>query len=444
MAQILIIDDEPKMTILTGNALSEAGFSVVTTNSSRDALSLIENRSFDIIITDLSMPEVSGLDILEKAKQKGEGEVILMTAYGTVETAVKAMKQGAADYIQKPFSMDELVMLCAKLAEKQKLSGLTELLTGDLKNLAYDQYIGKSKASRDMLDMLAKVAPTDTTVLLYGKSGTGKELAAHLLHENSPRKKHPFIPVNCAALTDTLLESELFGHEKGAFTGAIARKRGRFELAEGGTIFLDEIGETSPGLQSKLLRVLEERQFVRVGGVDNVKVDVRVVAATNRDLKKEISLGKFREDLYFRLNVFPLHIPTLADRREDIPKLTEYFLSKRQYAHPRLSSEIMNLLQSYNWPGNIRELKNILERAMILAAGENIEVEHIGLEDETESAPLEISTPTAGGASGLEASEKAMIEKALQQTEGNKTDAAKLLKITRRRLYSRMKFHGIK
>ncbi|SYZ72136.1 Transcriptional regulatory protein ZraR [Candidatus Zixiibacteriota bacterium] len=444
MSRILVIDDEPKMTYLVGDALREAGFDVTTINNSGEAIRLMEGHSFDIIVSDLAMPEISGLEILEKARQKGDVEVILMTAYGTVETAVAAMKAGAADYIIKPFPMDELVLLCRNLSERQKLTALSTLLTKEIKDISYDKFIGRSPAAHDMLDLIAKVAVTDTTVLLTGKSGTGKELAAHLVHENSPRKDKPFIPVNCAALTETLLESELFGHEKGAFTGAVARKRGRFELADGGTIFLDEIGETSPALQAKLLRVLEERQFVRVGGVDNVKTDVRVIAATNKNLKEEIAKGKFREDLYYRLNVFPIQVPSLAERRDDIALLAEYFLSKKQYRHGHLSSEIVNILKSYQWPGNIRELKNILERAMILAAGEPLEMEHIGIDDETETAPLEMEKPGDLPASGLETAEKEMIEKALKNSGGNKTEAAKMLKITRRRLYSRMKFHGIR
>lgn len=442
MAHVLVVDDEPKMALLVENALKEAGFEVTALSNPENAAGLIENHSFDIIVTDLSMPGVSGLDILEQARTKGGIEVVMMTAYGTVETAVEAMKQGAADYLQKPFPMDELIILCRKLAEKQKLSDLSELLARDLKTLSYDQFIGRSRPAAQMMDMIAKVAPTDTTVLLVGKSGTGKELAAHLIHENSPRKDKPFIPVNCAALTETLLESELFGHEKGSFTGAVARKRGRFELADGGTIFLDEIGETSPALQAKLLRVLEERQFVRVGGVDNVRVDVRVVAATNRDIKADIGRGSFREDLFFRLNVFPINIPTLAQRRDDIPELADYLLNKKQYAQPALSSEVLALLKEYHWPGNVRELKNILERAMILAAGAPIEIEHIGIDDETETAPLELGSEKAASG-GLENAEKKMIEKALKESGGNKTEAAKLLKITRRRLYSRMKFHNI-
>jgi len=439
---ILVIDDERKMTVLIENALTDEGFAVTSSNSPEEALGLIDKHSFDIIITDLSMPKVTGIDILEKAKQKGGCEVILMTAYGSVESAVWAMKNGAADYIQKPFPMDELVLLCRRLAEKQKLVGLSELMAGDLKNITSDRFIGKSPAAQKMLDMISKVAPTDTSVLLIGRSGTGKELAARMIHENSSRKDKPFIAVNCAALTETLLESELFGHEKGAFTGAVAQKRGRFELADSGTIFLDEIGETSAALQTKLLRVLEERQFVRVGGVDNVAVDVRIIAATNRNLKEEIENGRFREDLFFRLNVFPIEIPTLAERIDDIGELAEYYLNKKNYPFPRLSDEVLALLKSYNWPGNIRELKNILERAMILAAGKKIEMEHIGIEDESEKAPLEVALPKDTPA-GLEDAEKRMIEEALKKADGNKTEAAKLLKITRRRLYSRMKFHGM-
>nr|MBN2277668.1 sigma-54-dependent Fis family transcriptional regulator [candidate division Zixibacteria bacterium] len=442
MANILVIDDEAKMTYLVEGALVEAGFTVTAVNSPVEAISLIERHSYDIIITDLSMPGITGMEIIEKARHKGDADVIVMTAYGTVASAVEAMKKGAADYIVKPFPMDELVLLCRRLSHNQKIRGLSNLLAGDLKSMSYDRFIGQSEAARQMLEMISKVAASDATVLLTGKSGTGKELAAHLVHENSPRRDKPFIAVNCAALTETLLESELFGHERGAFTGADKRKLGRFELADGGTIFLDEIGETSPSLQAKLLRILEERQFVRVGGVDNVEVDVRVIAATNRKLKEDIAAGIFREDLYFRLNVFPIRIPSLTERREDIPPLAEYFLKQKKYAHPDLSGEVVSSLQSYDWPGNIRELKNIMERAMILAAGERIDLEHIGIEDETETAPLETAGFKTGG--GLEAGEREMILEALRKSGGNKTEAARILKITRRRLYSRMKYHDIK
>ncbi|MFH2034979.1 MAG: sigma-54 dependent transcriptional regulator, partial [Candidatus Zixiibacteriota bacterium] len=431
MANILVIDDETKMTYLVESALSDAGYSVTSVNYPEEALKLIDKHSYDIIITDLSMPKIDGSKILEKAKEKGDSEVVIMTAYGTVESAVNAMKKGAFDYIVKPFPMDELVILCKKIEHQRKLNSLADMLTKDIKALSYDKFVGESDASQKMMDMISKVAATDTTVLLTGKSGTGKELAAHLVHENSNRKDKPFIPVNCAALTETLLESELFGYEKGAFTGADKRKLGRFELADGGTIFLDEIGETSPGLQAKLLRVLEERQFVRVGGVDNVEVDVRVVAATNRNLKEEIQRGKFREDLFYRLNVFPINIPSLNERIDDIKPLAEYFLAKKNYPIGKLSDEVVEIMESYSWPGNIRELKNILERAMILAGGEEIELEHISIEDETEKVPLD-GDPGVSSKKGLEETEKNMIMKALEKCHGNKTEAAKLLKITRR------------
>jgi DNA-binding NtrC family response regulator len=442
MANILIIDDEPKMGYLVEKSLTDEGFSALAVSDPAEGIRLIRGRSFDIVITDLSMPDISGLEVLEAARKKGDMDVVIMTAYGTVETAVEAMKKGATDYILKPFSMDLLVGLCRKLADRQKLEALSGMLSRDIRQISYDKFIGDSPVARNLLNLIGKVAPTDTTVLLTGKSGTGKELAANLIHENSRRQNRPFIAVNCAALTETLLESELFGHEKGAFTGAVARKRGRFELADGGTIFLDEIGEMSPALQAKILRVLEEKQFVRVGGVDTVKTDVRVIAATNKNLKNEIKTGRFREDLFFRLNVFPIEMPTLAQRREDIGHLAEYFLKKQGYGHAGLSDEVVGILQNYSWPGNIRELKNILERAMILAGGEPIGPEHIGLDDETDMAPLDNAAGIAG--SGLESAEKQMILDALKKAGGNKTEAAKLLKITRRRLYSRMKFHDIK
>jgi len=352
------------------------------------------------------------------------------------------MKKGAADYILKPFAMEELVNLCGRLAERQKLTALSRMYSGDLKNVSCDRFIGKSPAAKTMLDMIAKVAPTDTTVLLTGKSGTGKELAARMVHDLSPRKGRPFIAVNCAALTETLLESELFGHEKGSFTGAVGRKRGRFELAHGGSIFLDEIAETTPGFQSKLLRVLEERTLYRVGGVDAIDIDVRVIAATNRDLKEYIAAGGFREDLFYRLNVFPVHMPDLSERREDIVELAEHFIQTLNYPHSGFETPVADILRRYDWPGNIRELKNVIERATILAGGEPLSVDDFSLE--VDDAPLGSSADGGSSEGGLEAAEKKAIVEALAGTGGNKTDAARLLRISRRRLYSRMKILGIK
>ncbi len=443
MASILVVDDEPKMTSLICGHLEDAGHAVQTTVKPAEALQMIKKHSFDVVITDLSMPEISGMTVLEEALSKEGTEVIMMTAYGSVETAVEAMKKGASDYLVKPFSLDELSLAVNRVVEKQKLASLSRHYKEVVDQSVYTDFIGNSPATDRVKELVQKVAGSDATVLLTGKSGTGKEVAARMLHDLSPRKDNPFIAVNCAALTETLLESELFGHEKGAFTGAVARKRGRFELADGGTIFLDEIAETSTALQSKLLRVLEERKLVRVGGVDMIDIDVRVVAATNRNLKEEMENGRFREDLYFRLNVFPIDIPNLAERREDIIALAEHFLTRLNYVHKKVPREVADMLLSYDWPGNIRELKNVIERAVILAGGEPLTTEDFALE--TDDSPL-VDNLQAGTTpqQGLENAEKRMILDALEKTGGNKTEAAKLLKITRRRLYSRMKVHDIK
>lgn len=443
MARILVVDDEPRMTSLLCGELEDAGHNVTTTTKPAEALVLIDKHSFDIVITDLAMPEISGMVVLDKALEKPGTEVIMMTAYGTVENAVVAMKKGAADYLVKPFALDELTLLVGKLVDRQRLASLSQHYQAIERERLADSFIGASPAAQKVKRLIEQVAPTEATVLLTGKSGTGKELAARMVHDLSPRRDHPFIAVNCAAITETLLESELFGHEKGAFTGAQARKRGRFELAEGGTIFLDEIGEMSAGMQSKLLRVLEERKLVRVGGVDTVGVNVRVVAATNRVLKDEIRNGTFREDLYFRLNVFPVPMPSLAERGDDVVSLAEYFLKRQRYPHSTLEEPVKDLLRTYDWPGNIRELRNVLERATILASGEPLSLEDFDLE--AEDAPIVLRAPGAPTpAAGLEATEREMILSALEQVDGNKTEAARLLKITRRRLYSRMKAHNIR
>jgi DNA-binding NtrC family response regulator len=442
MARILVVDDEPKMTSLICGSLEDAGHSVITTTKPAEALKLIEQHSFDIVITDLSMPEISGMDILSRAIQKEGTEVIMMTAYGTVESAVAAMKKGASDYLLKPFSLDELTILVRKLVEQQKLASLTGHYREEIKARYSDTFVGSSPAAQKIRTLILQVAPTETTVLLTGKSGTGKELAARMIHDLSPRRSQPFIAVNCAAITETLLESELFGHEKGAFTGAVARKRGRFEIAEGGTIFLDEIAEMSPGMQSKLLRVLEERNLVRVGGVDQVAIDVRVIAATNKDLKGAISRGDFREDLFFRLHVFPIPMPSLHERGDDIIELAEQFLAGHGYRHPAISQPVKELLRRYDWPGNIRELRNVLERALIVAGGEPLEIEDIAIQ--VDDAPIVSCSQTEHvETEGLEKAERDMLLAALEKAGGNKTEAARLLKITRRRLYSRLKAHKI-
>lgn len=439
VANILVVDDEPKMTSLICSTLEDAGHRVTTTTKPAEALALIEKHSFDIVITDLSMPEISGMQVLEMAIEKEGTEVIMITAFGSIESAVHAMKKGAADYLIKPFALDELEVQVGRLVEKQRLSSLSGHYEQEARRQS-STFIGSAPAACAVIEMIKKVAPADATVLITGRSGTGKEVAARMIHDHSQRAAQPFIAVNCAALTETLLESELFGHEKGAFTGAVGRKRGRFELAQGGTIFLDEVGEMSPGLQSKLLRVIEERQLVRVGGVDQVDIDVRVIAATNRDLKSLIESGQFREDLYFRLNVFPIRMPDLSERRVDIIPLAEHFLVEKGYPEREIAEEVCRLLESYDWPGNVRELRNVIERATILAGGEALTAEDFSLD--VDDSPL--SVPVASSGAGLGDAEKQMILEALESARGNKTEAARLLKISRRRLYSRMKVHGIK
>lgn len=442
MAHLLVVDDEPKMTSLICGQLEEAGHTVSTTTDPAEALRLIDKHSFDIVITDLSMPEISGMEVLKRALEKEGTDVIMMTAYGSVATAVEAMKKGAADYLLKPFSLEELEMLVKKLADQQKLNSLSGHYRQVVDSQAYDEFIGSSPATKAIKELIVKVAPSEATVLLTGRSGTGKEVAARMVHALSRRGERPFIAVNCAALTETLLESELFGHEKGAFTGAVARKRGRFELAESGSIFLDEIAETSTALQSKLLRVIEERKLVRVGGVDLIDVDVRIIAATNRDLKEEIQAGTFREDLFYRLNVFPIRMPDLTERREDVIELARHFLRRLNPSHAEITDEVADLLCRYDWPGNIREVRNAIERAVILAGDEPLTVEDFSLE--IDDAPIvEVGAAGKSAREGLEMAERQMILEALEKSGGNKTEAANLLQISRRRLYSRMKVHGI-
>ncbi len=445
MAKILVVDDEKKMGILIQGTLKDAGYSTRAVTSGEEALQLLKKNTYDVVITDLKMEPVDGMAVLKKARELNEStEVIMMTAYATAQSAVEAMKAGAADYIIKPFALDELKILVDKIVEKQKLVALNVQLQEDLGKAALDDFVGKSDKVKNVFELVDKVAKTDANVLLLGESGTGKELVARAIHQKSRRRNRPLITVNCAALTETLLESELFGHEKGAFTGAHARKLGRFELADSGTIFLDEIGEISPAIQAKLLRVLEERKFNRVGGVETIQADTRLIAATNRNLEENVKAGKFREDLYFRLNVFPIWIPPLRERREDIPLLVSHFLKKYRYTGQEIPSDLLDQLVDYEWPGNVRELKNILERAMILSDGKDIQPRHVGIKpspgvtgDVVEAAEA-VTASSPKSSLSLEEMEKNLILEALKRSKGNKTEAAKALHITRRMLYSRM------
>jgi len=441
MARILIVDDEEKMTHLVSGELEDRGFDADIANSGKQALDRIVRNNYEIVVSDLRMDPPDGLELLKRIKESNpQTEVIIMTAYATAATAVEAMKAGAYDYIIKPFSLDELVMKIEKIFREKKRDDRLEQLEQDLSSASYDSFIGKSEPVKRLFELVEKVSRTDANVLLLGQSGTGKELIANMIHKSSPRAKKPFVAVNCAALTETLLESELFGHEKGAFTGAIKRKPGRFELAEGGSLFLDEVGEMSGPLQAKLLRALEERKITRVGGTNDISVDVRVISATNRDLEAEMDKGSFREDLFFRLNVFPISIPSLSERVDDIPLLANYFAQKNGYGHGDLSEQVQNMLKGYRWRGNVRELKNIIERAMILAGDKPIEQEHIGIPQGAKSSE-NMSAP--GSSDGLDQMEKQAVIDALQKAKGNKTKAAEILKITRRMLYTRLKKYDL-
>jgi DNA-binding NtrC family response regulator len=441
MAKILVVDDEPKMCVILKGMLEERGHDVTTIEDGREAGDLVHRQEFDLVITDLRMAPVDGLELLRIIKQiSPETEVVLMTAYASVQTAIEAMKQGAYDYIIKPFDLEEMGLLVEKIAQKRHLVMENRQLREQLRSRGRGEMVlGDSDMMHQVMSMVDKVAQSNVTVLIRGESGTGKELVAEAIHRRSPRSGGPLVVVNCAALTESLLESELFGHEKGAFTGAIKKKLGRFELAHGGSIFLDEVGDVSPALQAKLLRVLQERKFVRVGGTETIAVDVRLIAATNRNLEKAIQEGKFREDLYYRLSVFPIAVPPLRERPEDIPPLVEHFLKARGRGLDDIDGKAIEQLVAYNWPGNVRELENVIERAVILAGQDPIGLSHL---------PFLYPGRSAGSFPrnelNLEQLERESIQRALRQTGGNKTKAAHLLGITRRALYSRMERLGLR
>ena len=440
MAKILIVEDEPKMAFLLEAELNDAGHRATSVTDGREAVRRVEREHFDIVITDLRMEGMDGIEVLERVKGLDpQTEVVLITAYATAQTAVEAMKKGAYDYIIKPFDIEELKLLVKKIEEKQGLLYENALLQEKARREGL-LVGGRSPAMRKVLELIDKVAPTDATVLVLGESGTGKELVARRIHHTSPRRDKPLVAVHCATFPENLLESELFGYERGAFTGATRRKVGHFEYADGGTIFLDEVGELPASVQAKLLRFLQERQFTRLGGVEPVRVDVRVIAATNRDLEREVREGRFREDLFYRLNVFPIELPPLRERREDIPLLVEHFLRQRNRPPDVISPEAMEALLAYDWPGNVRELENVIERALILAGEGRITPDLLPFGRPKAGAKVEL--PDEGV--NLEEVERELIIQALEKAGWNKAKAAKLLGITRRRLYSRMEALGIK
>ncbi len=450
MDTILVVDDEANYLTVMEALLGEAGYETLTAASGADALKVAAQADLDLVLTDMKMPQMSGIELLSELKRLDPDlPVIIMTAYGTVEKAVEAMKKGAFDYILKPFKNEEILVTIAKALEHRHLLRQNRLLGQELgKRYGPANIVGHSKAMQEILALVHRVAPTRATVLISGESGTGKELIARAIHALSPRAAKPFISVNVAALTETLLESELFGHEKGAFTHAVAMRKGRFELADGGTLFLDEVAEMTPALQVKLLRVLQEMEFERVGGTRTIKVDVRVVAATNKDLKEEVDAGRFREDLFYRLNVVHLKIPPLRQRPEDIPPLAHHFLRKYAEENARgevhLAPEALSVLNRYPWPGNVRELENVMERAVILCNGRLITPQDLPAElagtrpdpslDLGQLPLFHLPLPEA-----LERLEEQMIRRALAQAGNVQVRAAELLGITKSLLQYKLK-----
>jgi two-component system response regulator AtoC len=439
MKRVLVVDDEEGVRSFIAEALAGEGLHVVTAQDGQEAAELVERQSFHLVITDLKMPRLDGMALLRKLRaETPETEVIILTAYGTVDTAVEAMKLGALDYLSKPLSGPEELRLLTRralemhaLREEHDRHRRSEIGTAD--------FVAVDPAMVAVIEQLRKVAVTDATVLLLGESGTGKEVAARFLHQSSPRRGSPLVTVNCAAISETLLESEMFGHEKGAFTGASESRRGRFELAEGGTLFLDEVGELAPKLQAKLLRVLEERTLERVGGSRTISVDVRLVAATNRDLTLEMQAGRFRVDLYHRLAVFPVRLPSLRERPGDILPLAEHLLRAIARELGRgslaLSDRAKAALAGHPWPGNVRELRNVLERAAILTDGSRLELDQF-------ERPAVSPAPAARGGS-LRELEREAIAQALAASGGRRKQAAEQLGIGVRTLYEKIKEYGL-
>ncbi len=445
---ILLIDDDDSLRRVMEFSLAEVGYKVRTAKSGEEGLELFGKERFDSVITDITMPGMNGMEVLAKVRQRDERvPVIVITAYGTIESAVEAMKQGAFDYITKPFNRDELRIVLEKALRMRKLEQENE----DLRSAVQDRYrfdavIGESGRIREVLDLAGRVAASDASVLVTGESGTGKELLAKGIHFNSPRREGPFVAVNCAAIPENLIESELFGHVKGAFTGAIRDREGKFEQAEGGTLFLDEIGDLRVDLQAKILRALQERQVDRVGGKQPVPVDVRIIAATNKDIERAIKDGTFREDLYYRLSVITVQMPPLRERREDIPLLADHFLRKFNTGQTiRLEPDAAALLRAYGWPGNVRELENVIQRASVLRRSDAVTAADLPDKFRTGTTSLEhviLNLPETG--ISLEDLEKSLIVKALEKHKGNQTRAAEYLGITRPTLIYRMEKYGIK
>ena len=452
METILIVDDEKNYLLVLEALLAPEGYEILSANNANDALRSISEADLDLVITDMKMPGMNGMELLEACKLiKPELPVIMMTAYGTIEMAVEAMKKNAYDYITKPFQNEQLKLTIKKALENYRLIKQNKFLSEALSDrFQHGNMVGKSKPMLKVYDLIDKVAQSKASVLITGPSGTGKELIAKAVHYSGPRKNNPFVSINCGALTETLLESELFGHEKGAFTGAIAMKKGRFELADGGTLFLDEVGDMPSPLQVKLLRVLQEMEFERVGGTRTINVDVRILSASNRDIKEDVARGTFREDLFYRLNVIQIEVPPLRERIDDIPLLVKHFIEKytsdEGKAKVELSPEAWKAIYAYAWPGNVRELENVIERAVVLSSEGTIALEDLPEEligkktefDVERFVPPNVPLPTA-----LERIEEKLIRRALRQCNNVQSHAAKMLGITKSLIQHKMKKYNI-
>jgi len=448
---ILLIEDNERMAQVLARHMELEGHTVILAFNGAAGLEEFHRAKVDLVLTDLKLPEKSGLEVLQAVKDEHPMiPVVVMTAHGTIETAVKALKEGAFDFLQKPVDPEHLLLTIGKALETRQLVTENLILKDALSQARYAKLVGQSRLLVEAQDKAEKVAAGPTTVLLLGESGTGKELFARMIHDRSPRKHGPFVAINCAAIPKDLLESELFGHERGAFTGATGRKIGKFELADEGTIFLDEIGDLDLGLQAKLLRVLEGDRFMRVGGMVKVKADVRVVASTNKDLQTAVAKQLFREDLYYRLNVFPIVMPPLRERREDIPLLVEHFLIR--YARElkkdvkAVSPEALTLMMRHPWTGNVRELQNCIERAIILCDGPTVQVGHLGLSTPAPGAPE--AAPVSGSllavsSAASRAVETKLIEQVLRETGGNKSRAAEILQVSYKTLLTKIKDYGL-
>jgi DNA-binding NtrC family response regulator len=444
-ANILVVDDEPSARTPLVDLLKAQGYAVETAGDGFKALGRVSSFGPELVLTDFNMPGMDGIELLEKLKEHDpELPVVLMTAYGAVETAVNAMKKGAFDYLQKPLNLDELFIVIERALERRRLRReTTELRTRLEERYSFENIVGSSPEMQQVFKSIVQIAPSRATVLISGESGTGKELVAAAIHQRSPRASGPFVRLHCAALAETLLESELFGHERGAYTGADRKREGRFEQANGGTLFLDEIGEISPSTQVKLLRVLQEREFERVGGNQTLHVDVRVIAATNRDLKAMVAAGTFREDLYYRLNVINLALPTLAERASDIPALAMHFLKRYARENAKevgtVSDTALALLLGHSWPGNVRELENVIERAVVIAEGDSIEPRH--LPPELAASSRRDKTPTIPGAT-LDELERYAILTTLESVAGSTSKTAEILGISVRKIQYKLQEYG--